>query len=419
MSITCNAILNMPTLKKDIHLLGGAKGLNNVIRWTHVLESVEVIQFLQGNELTFLTGVHIGSDERQLTSIIEQLAAQHVAGLVVNTGKYIETVPDKVIAKADELNLPLFTIPWEIHLVDVTKLIGAAIIESDMEEKSTSYLLEKILMSEPRNSADYLRTAEFYGYSLTGSLRIANVEFPNLQQYVERNSDSENFANYQNQIRLLVGRVLESYSKKCLSMWKGNNLIFIVPVDPEHENEQVDTIAHNIRERIESQMSGLSVHMGLGGNYEGVDKLKKSYTEAQLALKLSKDNGGRTYVLYRNAGIYKFLNKLSDKKAMIDFYEETLGVLIRYDEEKNTEFTETLRVYLEEGENTANVIQRLYIHRNTLQYRLRRIEEILQQSLKNSEEKINLQIAYKIQKFLSYKGMPIDGQNASNKQMHN
>lgn len=411
MSITCNAILSMPALKKEIRLLAGAKGLNNVIRWTHVLESSEVIQFLQGNELTFLTGVHIGSDENELVSVIERLAAQHVAGLVVNTGKYIVAVPDKAIEKADELGLPLFEIPWEVHLVDITKLIGAAIIENDMEEKSTSYLLEKILMAEPKNMIDYQRTAEFYGYSLSGPLRIANVEFINLQQYAERNGEPANYVNYQNQIKHLVERVLESYSKKCLSMWKGNNLIFIVPVEPLHENEQVGTIAHNIRDRIESQMSGLSVRMGLGGFYEGIDKLKKSYAEAQLALKLSKDNGGRTYVLYRNAGIYKFLNKLNDKKAMIDFYEETLGVLIRYDEEKNTEFTETLRVYLEEGENTSNVIQRLYIHRNTLQYRLRRIEEILQQSLKNSEEKINLQIAFKIQKFLSYKGMPIDGQN--------
>jgi DNA-binding PucR family transcriptional regulator len=398
----------METLKKDIRLLGGAKGLTNAVRWTHVLESVEAIQFLQGNELTFLTGIHIGDDPGRLVSVVEKLAAQHVAGLVVNTGRFILNVPEKVIEKADKLGLPLFEIPWEVHLVDVTKLIGAAIVESDMEEKSMSYLLEKILLSEQKNYADYIRTAEFYGYRLTVPLRIAIVEFVNLPQYAERMSDQTNLVSCQQQIRHLIGRVLESYSKKCLFMWKGNCLILIVPVDPTHELEQVETIARSICDEIDTQMSGLIVHMGLGGYYEGIERMKKSYSEAQLALKLAKDNGGRSYMLYRNAGIYKFLNKLSDKKIMTDFYEETLGALLRYDEENNTEFTETLRVYLEEGENTSGTIQRLYVHRNTLQYRLHRIEEILQQSLKNSEEKINLQIAFKMQKFLYYSDMPVD-----------
>jgi DNA-binding PucR family transcriptional regulator len=413
MSITCNSILNMPSLKKNISLLGGKKGLNNPVRWTHVLESSEAIQFLQGNELTFMTCVYIGNDTEQLLAAIDGLYAQHVAGLVINTGRYIMKVPQKAVDKAELLGLPLFEIPWEISLVEVTKLIGAAIVESDKEEKSASFLLEKILMSDQNNYADYLHTAEFYGYSLSGPLRIANLEFINLLQYAERVSDRTSLSSCQHQIEQLVCRILESYSKKCMFMWKANNLIFIVPVEPEREVEQVDSIAHYIQDEVERHMSGLAVHMGLGGFYEGIEKLKKSYTEAQLALKLAKSDGGKTYVLYRNAGIYKFLNKLNDKNIMIDFYEETLGCLLQYDANNNTEFTETLRVYLEEGENTANTIQRLYIHRNTLQYRLHRIEEILQQSLKNSEEKINLQIAFKIQKFLNFKGFSIESKNKS------
>jgi sugar diacid utilization regulator len=405
MSITCGHILNMPDIKKDIQLLGGEKGLSNAVRWTHVLEDVESTKFLQGNELTFITGIHIGNDEQALVSLIEKLAAQHVAGLVINSGKYITKVSKKAIQRADALGLPLFEIPWAVHLVEVTRLIGAAIVENDMEEKSAAYLLEKILLSDQKAYGDYMQTAEFYGYSLRGPLRIANIEFSNLQQYAKNHNGHISFINCQNQIELLVNHVLESYSKKCLSMWKGNSIIFIVPVEPARETEQVDAIAEKIMKETGEQMSGLIVRMGLGGYYEGVDKLKKSFAEAQLALKLAKDSGTQSYVLYRNAGIYKFLNKLGDKKVMIDFYEETLGALLRYDTENNTEFTETLRVYLEEGENTANAIGRLYIHRNTLQYRLRRIEEILQQSLKNSEEKINLQIAFKIQKFLCYKGM--------------
>lgn len=407
MSITCGSILKMPELNKIIKLLGGEKGLNNPIRWTHVLESAEAIQFLQGNELAFMTCIQIGNDTQQLVSAIKKLVEQHVAGVVINIGKYILKVPQEAIDEADELKFPLFEIPWEVHLVDITKQIATAIFESENQEKSASFLLEKILLSDQNNYLDYLHIAEFYGYNLSGPLRIVNIEFVNLLQYAEKLSEQISLSTLQHQIEQLISYDLLKYSKKCLFMWKANNLIFVEPVDPEHELEQVDTMTRYIQEELERHMSGLSVHMGLGGFYEGIEKLKKSYAEAQLALKLAISIRGKTYVLYRNAGIYKFLNKLNDSKVMIDFYEETLGCLYKYDNENNTEFAETLRVYLDEGENTANTIQRLYIHRNTLQYRLHRIEEILKHSLKNSEEKINLQIAFKIQNFLNFKGLSL------------
>lgn len=411
MSITCSHILTMPEIKNNIKLLAGEKGLKNTVRWTHVLESLEAIQFLQGNELTFLTGIYVGNNEELLISVIEQLAAQHVAGLVVNTGKFITSISERAIKKADELMLPLFEIPWAVHLVEVTRLIGAAIIESDMEERSVAYLLEKILLTDQKDYDDYIQTAGLYGYSLKGPLRIADIEIPNIQQYAENSKNCLSLLNCQNQIELIISNVLESNAKRCLSMWKGSSLFFIVPVEPLHETDQVESIAKKISADIEAQMSGLVIYMGLGGYYDGIGMLKKSFSEAQLAVKLARDSGARGYVLYRNAGIYKFLNKLGDKKVMIDFYKETLGPLLKYDAENNTEFTDTLRVYLEEGENTASSIQRLYIHRNTLQYRLHRVEEIMCQSLKNSEEKINIQIAFKIQKFLSYKGMSVKKQS--------
>lgn len=393
----------MPQLKDSIRLLGGSKGLTNSIRWTHVLESYDAIQFLLGNELAFLTGVLFGKKAEQLTPVLEQLAAHHVAGLVVNTGRYITKVPESTIQKADELGLPLFEIPWEVRLVDVTKVIGTAIVENSMEEASMSYLLEKILLSDSSNSADYLHTAEFYGYNLNGPLRIVNMEFINLQQYAEQSGSPADLFNCQHKIRYLIGRILEAHAKKCLFAWKGSNLVMVVPVDPAHELTNVDEIARAIREELGEKMSGLAFCMGLGGYYTGIEQIKKSYAEAQLAIRLAKDSRDKPYMLYRDAGIFKFLNKVADQSVMVDFYEETVGPLLRYDAENNTEFTETLRVFLEENENTTNTIQRLFIHRNTLQYRLHRIEEILQQSLKSAEEKINLQIAFKIQKFLSYR----------------
>jgi hypothetical protein len=68
---------------------------------------------------------------------------------------------------------------------------------AEMEEKLVSYLLEKILLSDQKNYTDYLHTAEFYGYSLNGPLRIANVEFVNLPQYAAKFKDRTSLLNCQ------------------------------------------------------------------------------------------------------------------------------------------------------------------------------------------------------------------------------
>ena len=111
MSVTCESILNMPELRNNIRLLAGECGLDSAIRWTHILESTESIQFLQGNELTFLTGIKLGKDTGKLLSIIERLTQKHAAGLVINTGKFIPSIPQKAIEKANALSFPLFEIP--------------------------------------------------------------------------------------------------------------------------------------------------------------------------------------------------------------------------------------------------------------------------------------------------------------------
>ncbi|HCB99861.1 MAG TPA: hypothetical protein DEP42_01360 [Ruminococcaceae bacterium] len=405
MSVTCESILNMPELRNNIRLLAGECGLDSAIRWTHILESTESIQFLQGNELTFLTGIKLGKDTGKLLSIIERLTQKHAAGLVINTGKFIPSIPQKAIEKANALSFPLFEIPWNVRLVDVTKLIGTAIVESSMEESSMSYLLEKILLSNQDNFQDYLYSAEFYGYNFTGPMRIAIVDLPHITDSA-RPSEHTRLINYRQKIRYLIGSVLRStLHTKLLSMWKNNYFIFILPVNPANDLEQADCIAKLIIKKMTSSLPTLSFFMGLGGYYDQIKQLKISYNEAQLSLKLVEDHTGKKYILYANTGIYQFLNKLQDRSVMAEFYRKTLGKLLLYDQENGTDFTETLHVYLEEGENSANTVQKLFIHRNTLQYRLHRIEEILCQNLKNSDVKISLQIAFKIQKFLTYEGL--------------
>ena len=72
--------------KYGVELIAGESGLNNKVRWTHIVESEEIARFLQGEEIVFTTGVSINNDI-DLLNIIKITKYQNASGIIVNTGK--------------------------------------------------------------------------------------------------------------------------------------------------------------------------------------------------------------------------------------------------------------------------------------------------------------------------------------------
>ncbi len=73
-------------------LIAGSGGMDNTVRWVHMVEDSEVPDFLNGNELVFTTGIgHYGTD--WLPAFVKSLKEHNAAGVVLNLGPYIDTVP--------------------------------------------------------------------------------------------------------------------------------------------------------------------------------------------------------------------------------------------------------------------------------------------------------------------------------------
>jgi hypothetical protein len=79
-----------------------------------------------------------------IVEFIQNCAEKRVAGVVVNTGRYIPRVPDEAVRAADALKLPLMITPWETRLVEFTKDICIAIIDQSIENESTNTLADNL-----------------------------------------------------------------------------------------------------------------------------------------------------------------------------------------------------------------------------------------------------------------------------------
>jgi purine catabolism regulator len=94
--------------------------------------------------------------------------------------------------------------------------------------------------------------------------------------------------------------------------------------------------------------------------------------------------------------IYRLLFPLAGTGELRSFYEETLGRLVEYDAKHSGELVRTLEVFFASDGNLQRAADTLYLHRNTLSYRLERIEEISGLSLRDPEDRLCLQLALKM-----------------------
>ena len=120
--------------------MAGASGLNRVISWPYVGQTASVADWVHGGELLFITGVV--HETTMLPNLLEECISKKLAGLVVLTGnEYIKEIPENILQRAEEANFPVFSMPWHLKLIDVTRCIIDVIMEERQHSKNiTSFL---------------------------------------------------------------------------------------------------------------------------------------------------------------------------------------------------------------------------------------------------------------------------------------
>ncbi len=148
---------------------------------------------------------------------------------------------------------------------------------------------------------------------------------------------------------------------------------------------------------IAADVSSPEGSIGIGSAAATPSELPRSFAEAQRALQVQKESmspyGGRRF---EDLGLYRVLDRASDRPEVHDFVMEWLGPLLSYDRKKNADLVTTLTHYLDCGGNYDAAAESLTIHRSTLRYRLGRIRDISGRDLQDVEDRLNLHLATRI-----------------------
>jgi purine catabolism regulator len=151
-AITVKGALRLPALRRGKpKVVAGGRNLDRPIRWVHAGEIPQLAAVLKGGELVLTTGMGLGRGLSGQRSFARRLAAQGVAGLVLELGECFSTPPPALVAAAEAEGLPVIALHRQIPFVEVTEAIQEGIVSrelsllragEELQRHFTSLLLE-------------------------------------------------------------------------------------------------------------------------------------------------------------------------------------------------------------------------------------------------------------------------------------
>ena len=142
----------------------------------------------------------------------------------------------------------------------------------------------------------------------------------------------------------------------------------------------------------------VKIYIGVSETAEGLGKVSYAYSQSRAALLTSRING-KEPIFYRDIGMMKLICAVGDRRILKEFADEYIGTLEKYDAEKNSGYSETLKIYLQKNGSVNAVAEETGVHRNTVNYKIKAIREILGREFDDYTKNM-LMLAYLIEDVL-------------------
>ncbi|RMC96924.1 PucR family transcriptional regulator [Clostridium autoethanogenum] len=226
--------------------------------------------------------------------------------------------------------------------------------------------------------------------------------------YTETSLDKVNYS--QGIIRNLLfitARVSKIYNEKIVCVEKSDRIIILFGSEKEKnikliKKDIIDFSEKLLKEALKKFKIN-QITIGVGRSYEDIVHLWESYEQAKLIVEnLSKINTGNI-INYDDLGIYRLLSFNGLRGELKNFCMDTVKPLVEYDKVNNSELVKTLEAYFECNGNMKKISQKMYMHYNTIIYRLQKIQDITGIDLDNCESRLNLEVGLKAMNLIKYR----------------
>ena len=176
-----------------------------------------------------------------------------------------------------------------------------------------------------------------------------------------------------------------------------HDIVLVKEVKQNYDPQEIYNIARQISDTMQSEFY-TKVSIGIGTAADGVKDLARSFKEAQVALEVGKVfDTEKNIVAYENLGIGRLIYQLPTTLCEMFLHEifkkESLDQLDR-------ETLQTIQCFFENNLNVSETSRKLFVHRNTLVYRLEKIKKMTGLDLREFDDAITFKVALMVKKYL-------------------
>lgn len=178
-----------------------------------------------------------------------------------------------------------------------------------------------------------------------------------------------------------------------------NTLIVIKQVESKDSYAEVVEVAETTVAMMNTEAM-INVRVAYGTIVEELKDVSKSYKEAKMALDVGKIfYAEKTVTAYSTLGIGRLIYQLPINLCEM-FIEEIFGGKVP--EELDEETLTTINTFLENNLNVSETSRQLYVHRNTLLYRLEKLEKYTGLDIRIFDDALTLKIALMVVRYMRY-----------------
>lgn len=288
------------------------------------------------------------------------------------------------------------------HVVTVTALeLVKKKAVAETEKRLAGDFFDELIASDLYEE-EIARRLAFFGLDPEGQHLIALVDIDEFKTFTSGNGEREEtvIQDVKERLHWAVDEFLARREVLFISASRSDSVVVLVQLD-DMSTPDVIGLAADLQRAVDAMLPEITVSVGLGRPHKSLVDLRQSYYEALYAIRIRKLKGNRAVIAsFDDLGSYGLLLGLQDTLSLEVFYDSVLGKLQEYDEQNSSDLVKSLACFLEANGHWGEAAERLYVHRHTLRYRMKRVEEITGRDLGSSQDRMEFWLALKAKELI-------------------
>ncbi|TWI58942.1 PucR family transcriptional regulator [Halalkalibacter nanhaiisediminis] len=188
----------------------------------------------------------------------------------------------------------------------------------------------------------------------------------------------------------------KSMALKSMVTYQQHELIIFLEVTHYEATEQARVYISKLAERLQLLYPSLSLTWGIAKQY-GYSCFDSSYQEAKRALEIGRKRIGPASIsIYADTKVDRVIESIVQNRELIEMAESVLSSLLHYANERQIDLLHTFTIYHRNRSNVSQTARELNLHRQSLLYRLRKIESLTGCSLDDADDLFLLDLSVRL-----------------------